>query len=65
METPTSVDPHAIEGHTKAHKEAFDALLERIGKGLRKQPDPMPKPEPSIGSDRHRIYPGYGWGPDR
>lgn len=61
MDAPRTVDPHAIEGHTQAHRDAIDALIDRIGKAVQKQPEPE-RPEPGIGSRTHRSYPDLRWG---
>ncbi len=59
-----AVNPHAIEGHSQAHAEAFDSLMERIGKACQQQKpaQQQERPQPGFGSQTHRAYPEFRFG---
>jgi hypothetical protein len=54
-------DPHNVEAHTQAHRDAIDSLMDRIAKACQKQPEAK-TPEPGIGSRTHKHYPDLRWG---
>lgn len=59
MDKDKPANPHAIESHSQAHKEAFDALVDRIAKAVRRQRqhEGMKKP---FASKTHTAYPAFG-----
>lgn len=61
MDSPKYPNPHEIEGHSQAHRDAFDDLIKRIGKAIGKQPQPEPKRTP-FGGRTHRAHPRIRWG---
>lgn len=59
MDLKTPADPHAVEAHSEAHRQAFNSMIERIGKAFEKSKEQEKKPP--IGGKVHRIYPQIQW----
>lgn len=57
---PKPTNPHEIEGHTQAHREAFDHLMNRIGKALQRHPERDDSRTPFAGRT-HRAYTRFSW----